>query len=125
MKESIHIFPQLLLFLCCVATFTILFVITLKILKQYSIFKGMTAVILALCISLLSVIGLSRLFVVADVTCEAAENTYKIDFTIGIILLPYTALGLAILFVILFRFVVRKFWNRRNESPKEIPRRMR
>ena len=125
MKESIHIFPQLLLHLYCMATFTILFVITLKILKQYSIFKGMTAVILALCISLLSVIGLSRLFVVVDVTCEAAENTYKIDFTIGIILLPYTALGLAILFVILFRFVVRKFWNRRNESPKEFPRRMR
>ncbi len=125
MKESINIFPQLLLLLCCVATFTILFVITLKILKQYSIFKGMTAVILALCISLLSVIGLSRLFIVADVTYEAAENTYKIDFTIGIILLPYTALGLAILFVILFRFVIRKFWNRRNESPKEISRSMR
>jgi NADH:ubiquinone oxidoreductase subunit 5 (subunit L)/multisubunit Na+/H+ antiporter MnhA subunit len=125
MKESIHIFHQLLLLLCCVATFTILFVITLKILKQYSIFKGMTAVILALCISLLSVIGLSRSFIVTDVTCEAAENTYKIDFTIDIILLPYIAIGLAIFFAILFRFVVRKFWNRRNESPKEIPRRMR
>ena len=122
MKESVHIFPQLLLLLCCAATFTILFVIIHKILKQMSIFQGPVAVIVAICVSLLSVMGLSRFFVIADVACKTTENRH--DITLDFILLPYTALALAIILVLLLSFVSRIFKNHRmNKSCKEISRR--
>jgi len=121
MEKSIFALHEFILLLSGVAIFTILFVIIHRILKQMSIFQGPTAVIVAICVSLLSVIGLSRFFVIADVACKTTEN--RRDITLDFILLPYTALALAIILVLLLSFVNRLSRNHRmNKSCKEISR---
>jgi len=122
MGKSTFVLHEFILLLSGMAIFTILFVIIHKILKQMSFFQGPAAVIVAICVSLLSVIGLSRFFVIADVACKTTENRH--DITLDFILLPYTALALAIMLVLLFSFVNRLCKNHRmNKSCKEISRR--
>ena len=121
MERSIFVLHELILLLSATVIFTILFVIIHRILKQMSIFQGPAVVIIAICVSLLSVMGLSRFFVIADVTSKTTENRH--DITLDFILLPYTALALAIILVLLLSFVSRIFKNHRmNKSCKEIPR---
>ncbi len=122
MERSIFVLHEFILFLSGVAIFTILFVIIHKTLKQMSIFQGPTTVLVAICVSLLSVIGLSRFFVIADVTCKTTAN--RRDITLDFIFLPYTALALAIILVLLLLFISRTSRNHRvNKSSKEISRR--
>ena len=122
MERSIFVLHEFILLLSGVAIFTILFVIIHKTLKQISIFQGPAVVIVAICVSLLSVIGLSRFFVITDVACKTTENRH--DITLNFILLPYTALALAIILVLLLSFVSRIFKNHRmNKSCKEISHR--
>ena len=121
MERSIFVLHEFILLLSGMAIFTILFVLINKALKQISIFQGPAAVIAAICVSLLSVIGLSRFFVIADVACKTTEN--RRDITLDFILLPYTALALAIILVLLLLFVNRISRNHRmNKSCKEISR---
>ncbi len=121
MERPIFVLHEFMLLLSGVAIFTILFVIIHKTLKQMSIFQGPTTVLVAICVSLLSVIGLSRFFVIADVACKTTENRH--DITLDFILLPYTALAFAIILVLLLSFVSRIFKNHRmNKSCKEISR---
>ena len=69
----------------------------------------------------LSIMGLSRFFVIADVTCKTTENRH--DITLDFIILPYTALALAIISVLLLSFVSRIFKNHKMNKPhKEISR---
>ncbi len=121
MERLIFVLHEFILLLSGVAIFTILFVIIHKTLKQMSIFQGPTTVLVAICVSLLSVIGLSRFFVIADVACKTTENRHGI--TLDFILLPYTALALAIFLVLLLLFVNRISRNHRmSKSCKEISR---
>ncbi len=122
MERSIFILHEFILLLSATVIFTIIFVIIHKTLKQMSIFQGSTTVVVAICVSLLSVIGLSRFFVIADVACKTTEN--RRDISLDFILLPYTALALAIILVLLLLFVNRLSRNHRmNKSCKEISRR--
>jgi len=121
MEKSIFVLHEFILFLSGVAIFTIPFVIIHKVLKQISIFQGPAVVIVAICVSLLSVIGLSRFFVITDVACKTTEN--RRDITLDFIFLPYIALALAIILLLLLLFVNRISRNRRmNKSCKEISR---
>ncbi len=121
MERSIFVLHEFILLLSGVAIFTILFVIIHKTLKQMSIFQGPTTVLVTICVSLLSVIGLSRFFVIADVACKTTANRH--DITLDFTLLPYTALALAIILVLLLSFVNRISRDRRiNKSHKEISR---
>ncbi len=121
MESSTLVLHEFMLLLSGIAILTILFVIIHKILKQMSIFQGPAAVIVAICVSLLSLIGLSKFFVIADVACKTTENRH--DITLDFILLPYTALALAIISVLLLSFGSRIFKNHRmNKSCKEISR---
>ncbi len=120
MGRSIFALHEFILLLSGMAIFTILFVTIHRILKQMSIFQGPT-VIVAICVSLLSVMGLSRFFVTADVACKTAEN--RCDIALDFIFLPYTALALAIILVLLLSFVSRLSRNHRmNKSRREISR---
>lgn len=124
MERSISVLHEFMLLLSGTIIFVIFFVTTLNVLKQMSIFQRTTAVIVAICVSLLSIIGLSRFFVVPDVTCETTAN--RCDITLDIILLPYTALALSIVLILFLRFVGRIFRNHKvNKSCEEIPRRIR
>ena len=124
MEKPIYILHEFMLLLSGVVIFTILFVVIHKILKQMSIFQGPATVIVAICVSLLSVIGLSRFFVIADVACKTTENRH--DITLNFILLPYTALAFAIILVLLLSFVSRISKNHKmNKLRKDIPSKMR
>lgn len=124
MERSIFVLHEFILFLSATVIFTILFVIIHKTLKQMSIFQGPAAVIVAICVSLLSVIGLYRFFVIADVACKTTENRH--DITLDFILLPYTALAFAIILVLLLLFVSRISRNHKmNKLRKDIPSKMR
>ena len=109
MEKSNFVLSEFMLLLSGMAILTILFVIIYKILKQMSIFQGPAAVIVAICVSLLSLIGLSRFFVISDVAYKSTENRH--DITLDFILLPYTALALAIILVSFLSFVSRIFKN--------------
>ncbi len=121
MENSNFVLHEFILLLSAVVIFTILFVIIHKTLKQISIFQGPTSVLVAICVSLLSVIGLSRFFVITDVACKTTENRHEI--TLDFIFLPYIALALAIILVLLLLLVNRLSRNHRmNKSCKEISR---
>jgi len=124
MERSIFVLHEFILFLSATVIFTIIFVIIHKTLKQMSIFQGPAAVIVAICVSLLSVMGLSRFFVIADVACKTTENRH--DITLDFILLPYTALAFAIILVLILSFVSRISKNHKmNKLRKDIPSKMR
>lgn len=124
MERAIFVLHEFMLLMSGIVIFLILFVMIRKILKQMSMFQGPTVVIVAICVSLLSVIGLSRFFVIADVTCKATAN--RRDITLDFIFLPYTALALTIVLGLLFWFVNRISRNHKmNKLRKDIPSKMR
>ena len=124
MERSIFVLHEFILFLSATVIFTIIFVIIHKTLKQMSIFQSPTTVLVAICVSLLSVIGLSRFFVITDVACKTTANRH--DITLDFILLPYTALAFAIILVLILSFVSRISKNHKmNKLRKDIPSKMR
>lgn len=90
-----HSLSDFMLILIAVTVFSILFVVIKNSLQNTTLFKGRTFVVLAVCVSLLCIIGLYRFFIVTDGTTEAVRNEDEMldpDF----ILLPYVALAISI-----------------------------
>jgi ABC-type uncharacterized transport system permease subunit len=87
-----------MLVLCGLPISVILFVTISTALKQASLF-GRNASVVALCTTLLCMIGMSRTFLPAHVTKDLSgrSNPMGVDF----VLLPYATLGIAILLVLL------------------------
>ena len=85
--------------LCAVAIFVILFAIILRTLRQMPFFYGSNPVPIAVCVTLLCILGLHQLFVqpAGTETAPADDARRSLDF----LLLPYTAMALAML-VLLF-----------------------
>jgi len=116
MKESISFFGEPLLFLALVAIFAILFVVIHRFLREISFFQGITAVIVALCVSLLSIIGLSTLVAGGDGLREVNGNGSRTGGNLDFILLSYAVLGIAILLLLLLRCIDKIF---RSEKVKK------
>ena len=81
--------------LCAVPVFVILFAIILRTLRHIPLFDGSNPVVLALCVTLLCMIGLHQVFVqpAAAEAAPANDARRSLDF----LLLPYTAMALAML----------------------------
>lgn len=109
MAQSTSILSEPILFLGVVSIFVILFLIILNVLQQMSFFKGKTATIVALCISLLCILGLHQYFFVTTEIGEISENSENSGTELNIILLPYAALALAILLLIFLLFAATIF----------------
>ncbi len=92
-----------ILVLCTVPIFVILFLIILRTLRQIPLFDGNIAVVVALCAALLCMVGLHRTFVQSSTREAATANDPQpsLDF----LLLPYTAMALAMLCVLLLLFI--------------------
>ena len=90
----------------------ILFVVTLEVLKKHSLFSGWTLYVLAVCVSLLSVIGIFRIFVGGKGPSDASDKEDPFSF----ILLPYAAMGISILIILLMVFLRRILRARRKRS---------
>jgi hypothetical protein len=115
MGKSLLVFNGFISLLVGAAIFALLFVIILKALREVSFFKGQTAVIVAMCASLLSVIGLFRFFGVGDVTYIVSEKNDSKGTNLDIILIPYATLAVAILVMLLLLFLSRIFRKRREQ----------
>lgn len=122
MIEHIINFPEFVMFLSAAVIFIIVFLVIKDVLKEFSIFKGKTSIIMAVCVSLLGIIGLYRFFVVTDGNSQPSENsdrTANIDF----ILLPYVVLIISILFCLLLKYIGKIFPGyRENRHSKELKR---
>jgi protein-S-isoprenylcysteine O-methyltransferase Ste14 len=114
-------------FLCLAAIFVILFAVIAKTLKEMSFFQKKTAIVVALCVSLLCIIGLYQSFFTIDKTHEVVHQGDKIGI-LPFLLLPYTALALAILLLLLFLFAlkfyrgereIKNFWKVESKIKKE------
>ena len=109
------------------AIFIILFVIILRSLQEVSIFERATNVIVALCVTVLCIIGLHQSFlgsrvthripsgVSSEVINEVADNTGtsekddNLNHDHDLILLPYTALALTIILSLFLIFMDQMF----------------
>jgi len=112
MKTFILALSEPTTFLCLAAIFVILFATIAQTLKEMSFFQKKTAVVVALCVSLLCIIGLYQSFFTIDKTHEVVHQDDKI-WILPFLLLPYTALALAILLLLLLLFAVRMFRGKR------------
>jgi hypothetical protein len=116
--EYISILPEIMLVLSAVAVFAILFVTILKVLREAAFFKGRTSVLIALCVALLCIVGLSE-FVVPNGLHGGPEPTVKTRGTLDYLLLPYVALAVAILVSHLLVFASKIAPGMRSEHPAQ------
>ena len=82
-----------------VILFLILFGVCLQVLQRLPLFQGNSAKVLAVCVALLCLLGLGRMFT------GFKEDTSGSGW--DVILLPYAALALAILFLLILLWAAR------------------
>ena len=116
MQESILIIAEPMLVLAVGAIFVLLFATILKVLKETSFCKGATAAIMALCVSLLSVIGLWQFLLPSGEGHALAEKGKRFGIGLDFILLLYAALAIAILSMLLLLFLNKLFRKRSKEK---------
>ena len=109
MKEYVLAISGPISLLCVAAIWGIIFITVWKVLLQMPVFKGGTAMIVALCVSLLSIIGLSTLVAGGDGLREVNGNGSRTSGNLDFILLSYAVLGIAILLLLLLRCIAKIF----------------
>ncbi len=95
------------------AIWAILFVVILEVLKKALPFSDWATYVIAVCVSLLSVIGMHRML--AGAPSHSAGTDEKDPF--GFLLLPYAAMGISMLLVLLLMFL-RRMLPRRGEGSR-------
>ena len=115
MGKSLLVFNGFIPLLVGAAIFALLFVIILNALREVSFFKGQTVIIVAICASLLSVIGLFRFFGAGDITYHVSKERNSQGTHLDIILIPYAVLAIAILIMSLLLFL-SKIFRKRSEK---------
>lgn len=88
------------------AIFVIVLTVAYKSLSQMFDFGGSTILVLAVCVAVLSIIGLSEVFTSFETNTGNTENP-DFSFKLDVILLPYIALPLAILATVIAGFIAR------------------
>ena len=102
-----------------IAIFTLLWVVIFKSLKVGHFFRGKAVeAIVAMCVSLLSLIGMFRFLGAGNGTYNVSERTSDQDANLDTILLPYAALGITIILLALYLFAISLF--RRDKSRKPL-----
>jgi len=86
-----------------VAVWAVLFVVILAVLKKASPFTGWTCYVIAACVSLLSVVAMFRMLGGPASPDQSVRNRDPLGF----ILLPYAAMGIAMLLVLFLLFIRR------------------
>lgn len=113
MSDLIGTISSIIALLVGVAVWTILFVVILEVLKKASPFAGWTChVIMAASICLLSVIGMFRMLGGAAPRSETATDRDLV----GCFLLPYAAMGISMLVLLLLTFLRKHARARRHST---------
>lgn len=97
------------------AIFLLLFAIILKVLRENSIFSKMTTTIMALCMSLLCIIGLQHSLLPGSDSHKSSGNGRALLTSFDLILLIYAALAIAIIFISLLMFLSKIFRKRKEQ----------
>lgn len=111
MENSILIFDGSIFILTAAGVFVLLFVAILHVLRQYSSFGHVTAVVAALCVSILCMIGLKHFLLSGEGIPTVVPYATKSDNQTGIeiILLPYIVLAIVIILVVLLLGLAKIF----------------
>ena len=95
------------------AVFAILFITISTALKEASLFRGKAAIVVALAVSVLCIVGLSQFLGPGTRTADVPLRNDKSGIGWHTILLPYTTLAIAILLVLLLSFLLKAFRGER------------
>lgn len=108
-----------------ITMFALLWVIIFKTVEKIPFLAGkLVGATVATCVSLLSVIGMLRFLGARDGTYNSAHETGGDSSNVNCILLPYAALGIAILLLALYLFVSRLLGrDKSRKSPTDTERR--
>ena len=104
--------------LCMAAIGIIIFVPILKAVRKMGLFHKGTDVVVAICVCLLCLIGLANFFGNAQTPRTPAAAPEK-ENTFLFILLPYAALAISLLIIMVFCFVVRLLGGRKDTNLQE------
>jgi len=107
MQEPIHIVSGGLAVLALVAVFTIVLVVAYRVLKEMSFFGRTGNWVVACCVALLSVVGCVRSFGGSEPSTGSSGRPTGTNAPFDFILLPYVALPIAIISVLLLSFVLK------------------
>jgi hypothetical protein len=105
MNTHVLLGTSTLLPLCGIAFFGILFPIIHSILKQNKLFQGWSATVVAVCVTCLCLIGMYQTFFPDEMNEGPTEGIDQPG--IRPLLVPYTALGVAILLMLLLMWLGR------------------
>ncbi|MHC4680124.1 MAG: hypothetical protein ACYTEK_15665 [Planctomycetota bacterium] len=109
-----------------IAVFLIVLAVTFEALKQMSMFGQRTTFMVAVCVSLLSILGLARFTTVSQVASQTTHDGHGLHVNLDFILLPYAALALAVILTLLLRWIAGRFREQQTKKPeKTIRRRLR
>jgi len=103
MEQSLGSFTGVVGLLAGAAIWAILFVVILGVLKRACLFPRWARYVLAVSASLLSMLGMSRILVETQGASERASRGNPFEF----LLLPYAAMGIAMLLVLLLLLLRR------------------
>lgn len=109
MKNCILALSEFFLLLCTGAIFIILFAIIHQTLKQIFFFGKKACVVVAICVSLLCITGLHQHFFATTDSSATTGQGDTLTNEFNFLLLPYTALTLAILLTLLLLFLFKTF----------------
>lgn len=89
--------PEAMLMVFLASLFVIVLVTVLKILRELPAFSSKTSWLLALCISILCIVGMCQLLDIAGMSESMARQQVGANAILTYILLPYVVLSLAII----------------------------
>ena len=99
------------------AVFVILFMIISTTLKRAALFRGKTAIVVALAVSVLCIVGLCQFLGPGDKTAAVPLKEDKSGIGLHFILLPYATLAIAMLLALLLLFLRNAFRGERLKRP--------
>lgn len=125
MEESVQAITELLLAISLVALGLLFFVMIMRSLREFSFFESRTALIVAVCVTILSTIGIHEFFIAPGGPTEytPTSSDTNIDQNKGfggsLFLLPYAALAVAIVLSLSLLSVRRIIQCKKQRSVKE------
>lgn len=106
------------------SVFAVLLTVVYEVLKKMQLFETTGNCVLAVCIALLSVLGLLR-FTTASSSSPGTQSDAAHHVSVDFILLPYAALALAIILIMLWTPLYDRFRkHHRKERSKDATRRL-
>lgn len=116
METSIHLSSNATVLLALGAMFMLVLTCVHKAIRKMALFGDVAGWVVAVCVALLSIVGLVRFFAIPDQRAGAGAEPTETGSWVDFILLPYIVLPIALLLVLLFSAVdrVRHRWVSRH-----------